>query len=149
MEIIIKTKVEQSIQKVWKGFDKRLLLKFSPPFPKVSITRFDGSQKGNEVHLKLDLIFFNQEWKSLITQDFQSEAEMYFIDEGTQLPFFLKFWKHKHLMEKKDEGTLIIDHINFKTPYIFTDFLFYPLLYFQFLYRKPIYKKEFKRNYVR
>ncbi|MBX2842041.1 MAG: hypothetical protein KTR26_09725 [Flammeovirgaceae bacterium] len=148
MEIIIKTKVGQSVQEVWNGFNQSLLLKLNPPLPRVNIKKFDGSLKNDEVHLELDLIFFKQQWKSLITEDFQSDDEMYFIDEGTQLPFFIKYWKHKHLMQKSGDGTNIIDHIKFKTPFILMDFIFYPLLYFQFLYRKPIYKKEFKLNNV-
>ncbi len=148
MEIIIKTKVEQSIKEVWNGFNQSLLLKLSPPLPKVTIKKFDGSLKDDEVHLELDLIIFKQEWKSLITEDFQSDGEMYFIDEGTQLPFFIKYWKHKHLMQKSGKGTQIVDHINFKTPSVLLDFIFYPLLYFQFLYRKPIYQREFKLNHV-
>jgi ligand-binding SRPBCC domain-containing protein len=81
---------------------------------------------------------------SKITDSYYSVAESYFIDEGTQLPFFLKYWKHKHRIVKNGSESKIIDEIEFRTPTILTDYIFYPILYLQFLYRKPIYRKIFK-----
>ena len=144
MNIIISTKVNQSLLKVWEGFNLELFSKLAPPFPPVVVKEFGGCLKGDKVHLELNFILFKQDWISDIVDQKRTESEIYFIDEGTKLPFFLKFWKHQHRLVKDDEGTLIIDDISFKTPTILTDYLFYPLMYLQFLYRKPIYKKVFE-----
>ena len=144
MNIKISTKVNQSLLKVWEGFNLELFSKLAPPFPPVEVKEFGGCLKGDKVHLELNFILFKQDWISDIVDQKRTETEIYFIDEGTKLPFFLSYWKHKHRLVKDNEGTLIIDEINFKTPTILTDYLFYPLMYLQFLYRKPIYKKVFE-----
>lgn len=144
MNIIISTKVNQGLLKVWEGFDLELFSKLAPPFPPVEVKAFGGCLKGDVVHLELNFILFKQDWISDIIDQKRTESEIYFIDEGTKLPFFLSYWQHKHRLVKDDEGTTIIDEITFKTPSILTDYLFYPLLYLQFLYRKPIYKKVFE-----
>ncbi len=144
MNIKISTKVNQSLLKVWEGFNLELFSKLAPPFPPVVVKEFGGCLKGDKVHLELNFILFKQDWISDIVDQKRTESEIYFIDEGTKLPFFLKYWQHRHRLVKDKQGTLIIDDITFKTPTILTDFLFYPLMYLQFLYRKPIYKKVFK-----
>ena len=144
MNIKISTKVNQSLLKVWEGFNLELFSKLAPPFPPVEVKEFGGCLKGDKVHLELNFLLFKQDWISDIVDQKRTESEIYFIDEGTKLPFFLSYWKHKHRLVKDDEGTLIVDDIVFKTPTILTDYLFYPLMYLQFLYRKPIYKKVFE-----
>jgi len=144
MRISISTTVNQSVKKVFEGFNEALFLKLSPPFPPVKLLRFDGCRKNDEVHLQLSFIFFSQQWISLITEYENNINEIYFIDEGISLPFFLKSWKHKHLIKAHENTTQIIDDIEFSTGTVVTDILFYPLLYLQFLYRKPVYEKLFK-----
>jgi ligand-binding SRPBCC domain-containing protein len=144
MRIRIITDVNQSVSKVFEGFNETLFLQLSPPFPPVKLLRFDGCKKRDEVHLQLSFIFFKQQWISVITEFQNNEGEIYFIDEGISLPFFLKSWKHKHLIKTHQSTTQIIDDIEFSTGTTITNMLFYPLLYLQFLYRKPIYKKLFK-----
>jgi ligand-binding SRPBCC domain-containing protein len=143
MNIIISTKVNQSLPNVWEGFNLDLFSKLAPPFPPVSVRQFDGCMKGDKVHLELNFILFKQDWISDIIDQNTSESEIYFIDEGSKLPFFLSYWKHRHRMVKDAKGTIIIDDITFKTGFVLTDYLFYPLMYLQFLYRKPIYRKVF------
>jgi ligand-binding SRPBCC domain-containing protein len=144
MNIKISTKVNQSLLKVWEGFNLELFSKLAPPFPPVEVKEFGGCLKGDKVHLELNFILFKQDWISDIVEQNRTESEIYFIDEGTKLPFFLRYWKHKHRLVKENEGTIIIDDITFKTPTILTDYLFYPLMYLQFFYRKPIYRKVFE-----
>lgn len=144
MKISIKTKVEQSYKQVYEQFNQNLLMKLNPPFPPVKLLRYDGNQKGNKVILELNFIFFKQEWESLITEEMETSESTFFIDEGVRLPFFLKYWKHQHLIENKEEGSEIVDNIEFKTPFFLMDYLLYPALYLQFLYRKPIYRKFFR-----
>jgi len=141
MKLKLSTAVELPYLKVKEAFNESLFMKLSPPFPPVRLLRFDGCQKGDVVSLKLNFIFFSQEWESRITDDATDQEKFYFIDEGTKLPFFLKFWKHRHIIQKQGEHSVIIDDITFKTPFKLFDYLLYPALYGQFLYRKPIYKK--------
>ncbi|MEA5259111.1 hypothetical protein VB264_15045 [Arcicella aquatica] len=144
MKIQIKTTVNQDLLSVWEGFDLTLFKALAPPFPPVVIKQFDGCMKGDVVHLVLNFIFFKQDWISNIIEQKNSEHSIYFIDQGTILPFFLKYWHHEHRLESQQTGTVITDNIDFNTPYLLTDYLVYPLLYLQFLYRKPIYKRYFQ-----
>ena len=143
MKLIIKTKVEQDIQSVWQGFNEKLFIKLSPPFPPVKLLRFDGSLKGDKVALELNFLLFKQVWESLITEQNENKEEIYFVDKGVQLPFFLKKWKHKHRIIKDGEGSIIADEIEFSAPIPGMELLLYPTLWLQFAYRKPIYKKVF------
>ncbi len=142
MKIIIETSVKQSVEKVWEQFDEKLLIKLSPPFPPVKLISF-GRKIGEKVTMELNFFIIRQLWVSKITDFYFTVHETYFIDEGEQLPFFLKYWKHKHIIVKYKAGSKIIDEIEFRTPTILTDYIFYPILYLQFLYRKPIYRKIF------
>jgi ligand-binding SRPBCC domain-containing protein len=146
MKIKINTAVKFSMENVWNGFTQKLFLKLAPPFPPVKLVRFDGCLQGNIVSMELNFILFKQNWTSLISEQKTDENEIYFIDEGTELPFFLKSWKHKHRIVKIENNSEIIDEIEYKTPTILTDYLFYPILYAQFAYRKPIYRKIFNNK---
>ena len=145
MKIVINTPVHQPIEHVWKGFNRELFSQLAPPFPPINLLRFDGSEQGNEVHIELNFLFFKQMWVSLITEHRKTGDEIYFIDEGIRLPFFLKSWRHKHSLVKisntqEKYQTLIIDEIEFESP---LGILIYPALYLQFVYRQPIYQKIF------
>ncbi|MCE7994886.1 MAG: hypothetical protein HEP71_23115 [Roseivirga sp.] len=144
MNITIKTIVDQRLREVIAGFNGELFLKLNPPFPKVRLVRFDGCKKGDIVSMELNFLLFKQTWTSEITEDQSSPHEFFFIDKGIQLPFFFKFWQHKHILQVKDDKTVVIDDITYQTPTLLTDWLMYPLLYLQFLYRKPIYRKVFR-----
>lgn len=146
MRIRLTTLVTQNYQQVAANFDEKLFKALNPPFPPVKLLRFDGSRKGDEVHLELNFLLFKQMWKSLIIEDKVQENEIYFIDKGIQLPFFLRYWQHTHRILKRGEHTAIVDDIQFKTPFILVDYLMYPVLYGQFFYRKPVYKKYFRRK---
>ncbi|AFL83633.1 hypothetical protein Belba_0991 [Belliella baltica DSM 15883] len=145
MKIIIETSVEQDYLQVKSGFDQTLFSKLSPPFPPVKLLRFDGSAKGDVVTLELNFLFFKQKWTSEITDDQTNDKEFYFIDEGVELPFFLKSWQHKHRIIKNGTGSIIRDEITYQGPLGIMTLLLYPAIYLQFLYRKPIYKKIFKK----
>lgn len=145
MHLILTTPVRQSLAQVWAGFDRALFDQLAPPFPPVEVVRFDGCLTGDVVHLRLNFIFFKQDWISDIIDQQTTSDEIFFVDEGTKLPFFLRYWQHRHRLVR-DPGTgdtLVIDDITFRTPTLLTDYLFYPLLWLQFAYRKPIYKRVF------
>lgn len=143
MKINIETAVEQDFLQVKEGFNERLFNMLSPPFPPVKLLRFDGSKKGDLVTLELDFIFFKQKWTSVITEDHTDTKEFFFIDQGTELPFFLKEWRHKHRIIKNGTGSIIRDEISFKAKPGLLGIFLYPAMYLQFLYRNPIYKKIF------
>ena len=146
MKIYLKTEVEQPLEKVVSGFNDSLFMALSPPFPKVNLLRFDGSKTGDTVSLELNFVLFKQKWTSQITEDNDTEDQSYFVDEGTELPFPLKKWRHKHVIESTENGSIIIDDINFSTNLLLLDVLIYPLLLLQFIYRKPIYRRIFGQN---
>lgn len=144
MKIFIRTKVENTLDIVWKKFDLRLFEKLAPPFPPVNVLRFDGCNTNDIVQLELNFGFTKQRWDALIIETKITENEIFFIDIATKMPFFLKEWKHKHILTKSNCGTIITDEIELKLKYKLSLVIFYPILYVQFLYRKPIYKHYFK-----
>ena len=146
MKIKLTTKVEQDYKTVYKGFDKDLFVALKPPLLPLELLRFDGSKTGDEVHIRLGKGWLSQDWNALIVEDKVTDEEAWFIDEGTMLPFFLKSWRHRHLIIKADSGSLIVDDIIYKTPTWLTDYLLYPLMWLQFAARKPVYRRVFGKN---
>ncbi|MBO0929842.1 SRPBCC family protein [Fibrella aquatilis] len=146
MKLTIRTPVQAPLEAVWAGFDRQLFDQLSPPFPPVTVLRFDGCLTGDVVSLELNFILFKQVWNSDIIDQQTTDAEIFFIDQGTKLPFFLKAWHHKHRLIEQGTGTVIADEITFQTPNRLFDYLFYPLLWAQFMYRKPIYRRVFGRG---
>ncbi len=149
LNLVLDTPVHQSVSDVWHGFDRRLFDQLSPPFPPVDVVRFDGCLRGDVVHLRLNFLLFKQDWTSdIIDQQTLKTGdridEIFFVDKGVKLPFFLKFWQHRHrLLRHESGGTIIRDDITFSTPFWLTNYLMYPLMWAQFAYRKPIYRKRF------
>lgn len=144
MRIQISTAVKQDYKTVYHGFDKDLFLALKPPLLPLTLLRFDGSKKGDEVHIQLGKGWLSSRWDALIVADKVDEQEAYFIDEGLRLPFFLKKWKHRHrILKSNDHASTIVDDIFYKTPFLLLDYLIYPVMYLQFYMRKPVYKKYF------
>lgn len=147
MRILLKTRVEQSLPAVWAGFDRTLFEQLTPAFPPVKVVRFDGCLQGDVVHLQLNFLLFRQDWISHIIDQQASEEEIFFVDQGTKLPFFLTYWQHHHRLQRSSidlsQQTTIIDDITFRTAFRFTDYILYPVLWLQFACRKPVYKRIF------
>ncbi|PRY35462.1 ligand-binding SRPBCC domain-containing protein [Spirosoma oryzae] len=144
MHILLTTQVRQPVDQVWAGFNRTLFDRLSPPFPPVDVVRFDGCLTGDVVQLRLNFLVFRQEWTSHIVDQQTTADEIYFVDQGTKLPFFLAYWHHRHrLLRDSSGGTRIVDDITFRTPYRLTDYLLYPVMWLQFAYRKPIYRRIF------
>ncbi|MDW8203875.1 MAG: hypothetical protein RMJ87_02495 [Cytophagales bacterium] len=130
---------------MWANFNKNLFQALSPPFPPVRLLRFDGSLKDDEVHLQLDFFVFKQMWISKISEQETTPEQISFVDEGIQLPFFLSYWRHKHVLQAlPNGGTRISDEVTFKSSIKMIEYVLFPVLYLQFLYRKPIYKRYFQ-----
>lgn len=141
-DIKIVTKINNNYEVIFSSFNRVLLEKLTPPFILFKLLRFDGSKINDQVHIELDFVFFKQLWISVITDSGFDSEEIYFIDEGIKLPFFLTKWKHRHIIQKDRKQSKIIDHISYETPNKLFDLLLYPMMYFMFFYRKYIYKKE-------
>lgn len=146
MKFILRTNVAQSLENVKEGFNEDLFSELSPPFPKVKIKQFDGSKKGDIVSLELNFLLFRQNWTSKIVDEGSSDMAYFFIDEGTILPFGLKFWRHKHTLKSLNAQTQIIDEVEFRSWNVLASLLLFPILLSQFFYRKPIYKRIFGQN---
>ncbi len=147
MKIALETVVRNNYRVVKRGFNESLFSSLSPPFPPVKLLRFDGSTKGDIVSMELNFIFFKQKWTSEIIEDKTDSEEFYFIDEGIALPFFLKRWRHKHrIIRKNNNESVIRDEIEYEAPFAFMTWALYPALLLQFAYRKPIYRKVFNQS---
>lgn len=142
--IVISTHVAQDYTTVFNQFDAKLFEALQPPFPPAEVLRFDGSEVGNEVHVKLFTGFKKELWISRITERRLAEEEHVFTDKGILLPSFLTYWEHKHRVRKEQTGSTIIDDITlaFASPLLYP--IFYPAVYMQFALRRPIYRKYFK-----
>lgn len=138
----ISTPIQAPISHVKELFTADLLLRLSPPFPRVSLQRFDGCKKDDNVILEINLVFTKVTWSSLITEDKLTADEWYFIDKGVKMPFGLHYWQHKHRVKKINEDSCeIIDEISFDTRNEFLNYLLFPFLWGMIFYRKPFYQK--------
>jgi len=143
MKIELTTSVPGNYLAVMNRFDIELFKYLTPPFPKVKIHAFTGTEKGDSYHIEF-LFPMRGHWKGVITDRQSNDQEAYFIDEGNELPLGLSYWHHKHIVRKETDTTsLIIDQINFRGSYSFLTPLLYPMLYMAFRMRKPLYKKYF------
>ncbi len=145
MHLKISTKVEQDFETVFNKFDVNLFKRLRPKFAGFEVNRFDGCEKGDQVHVVLDTLGWKQEWKALITEKTVTNNEIYFIDEGLQLPKPLKTWRHRHVISKFIDSSIIIDNIAYSTSNVFLDILLFPLFYFQFFMRRSVYKSYFEK----
>ncbi len=138
----IQTPISASMQEVWAKFDKALLLKISPPFPKVNIRRFDGCLQGDEVELEIHVFGLKILWTSHITESSETADKIYFIDEGRIVPFGIHTWKHVHSIISTGKDTCIVeDFVTYQTKFTILDYLLFLMLWGMMLYRKPFYQK--------
>ncbi|HAX49579.1 MAG TPA: hypothetical protein PK605_07245 [Ignavibacteria bacterium] len=145
MKIKIKTKVEQDFRSVFQAFDIKLFMKLKPPFVGLNVIRFDGCKKNDIVDVEINILGFKQRWVSVITDNGESASEVYFVDEGKDLPKPLKDWKHRHIIEKSVDSSIIIDDITYSSGNFLMDLLLFPAFFLQFYYRKPVYRSYFRK----
>lgn len=139
MKLIISTPIDRNFREVFKRFDLKLFEALKPPVVNLKVERFDGCKKGDEVHLKVA----GQRWVSHITEDFESDDEIYFVDRGVIIPPPLSHWLHIHRVVRTGENTCaVVDDIEYSTGNKLTDKLIYPALYAMFAMRRAIYKRE-------
>ncbi|MEM9822753.1 MAG: hypothetical protein AAF985_16860 [Bacteroidota bacterium] len=144
MQLTLTTKVDGHYREVMERFDRQLFEALKPPMASMSILAFTGSKKGDRVHIRFESPI-QAEWISEITEDEINDKEAFFVDEGVQLPFPLKYWRHKHIVRKIDEtSSYIIDDIQYEGPNTLVSFLLYPAMYIGFAPRKKVYQQYFK-----
>ena len=139
INITLRSKVSGELTAIYKHFDADLFRYLLPPG--AQLIEFGGSKQGDIVHLKLPIA---GDWISEITENGVSAETCYFIDEGRKLPFPLKEWRHKHILHRQGNNTIVEDNMNFSTGNIITDILFYPVLFLSFFPRVWQYNRYFK-----
>lgn len=144
MRIRIKTAVDGHYKEVMRQFDRKLFEALAPKGISFELKRFDGSKKGDTVHLKFGSPL-NTDWISEITEDGMDEKQAWFVDEGVKVPFGIRLWKHRHIVENSGKSSsTIVDDITYGTSNKLLDILMYPFLFAAFYPRKAIYRKYFK-----
>ncbi|NEM96424.1 SRPBCC family protein [Pontibacter burrus] len=143
MRLHLKTNVRQNYRQVFDAFDEQLFRKLAPPYPKLKLLRFDGSEPGDVVEVELRTGVKSFRWTSLITERTITDTEAYFIDQGQVLPPPLKLWHHKHLVTKAGSDAVIHDIITYQTSSKLLDLLLYPFMLAGFGMRGPVYRRIF------
>jgi ligand-binding SRPBCC domain-containing protein len=127
-------------------FDFDLLRALSPPMMKPELISYGGYAPGTKIHFRLNTPFGTKDWKGMISEYSENETEIYFTDEGVELPFGIKTWKHKHRLIRRHYGTEIRDEVEFSFYGVLSRLFFTPGIWLQFLYRKPLYRKIISRR---
>ena len=144
MNLVIETPIANNHHDIFKRFNVDLFKALKPPLTSIDVKRFDGCEKGHEVHLTVTLLgFIKQKWINHIIETFHTKDEYCFVDRGVVMPFPLSYWEHTHIVRSVGENkSLIIDHIVYNSGFPLVDFMMYPLFYLMFKARKPIYVRE-------
>ncbi|NBX76892.1 MAG: hypothetical protein EBQ92_10095 [Proteobacteria bacterium] len=144
MRLYFEAEVKSPVLDVKKRFNQELFLKLKPPFMSLELERFDGCERGDEVHLKMGLPGFLQNWVSHITDSSQTESAWEFIDEGKELPHPFTYWKHIHRVEKINEtSSRISDSINYRCQSPLLEKLLWGPLWLSFSIRPRVYREVF------
>ena len=144
MNFSVKTIITNTTKEaVLGGFSSTLFLKIAPPFPKLKLMRYDGCEKGDEVHLQLDFFFYKTNWISVIVESGATETKLYFTDIGTTVPAPIKSWQHRHIIWQKESSVVIEDNVTYGCGNKLMEAILFIPFYLLFLYRKPIYKRYF------
>ena len=140
MRYIQKVEIDCSdIKKVKSEFNNILFLKHLTKLLPVKIIEWDGTYDGAKAHLAF--WFFG--WRDFIVnhkENSENKISFSFVDEGINLPFYLKNWRHKHEAYKENDFIIIKDEVNFTADSKFLDLFLFPLLVMPILIRKIFYK---------
>jgi ligand-binding SRPBCC domain-containing protein len=140
--ITLNTKVQGSVEEVFARFDQELFQYLKPPTFIADIVLYEGSAIGNRVS-----VAFKLPWRSLmeveITEIHLEPSHSYFVDQGIQMPFGIKSWRHAHHVIASGPCVVIRDQITFESKYRLANLFIWPAFYISFYLRKPQYKKYF------
>jgi ligand-binding SRPBCC domain-containing protein len=144
MKLYFEAEVKSSVKEVKNQFNQELFLKLKPPFMSLELERFDGCEKGHEVHLKMGLPGFLQNWVSHITDSSQTDTAWEFVDEGKILPPPFTYWRHTHRVEKMSEtSSRISDSIEYRCQSRLLEKLLWGPLWLSFSIRPRVYREVF------
>jgi ligand-binding SRPBCC domain-containing protein len=139
MHILIKTPIKKDYRSVFAQFNVKLFTALKPPLVNLKVLRFDGCNKGDEVHLLVS----GKRWVSHITQLHIDDDEIYFVDVGVVVPAPITSWEHIHRVVRTGIDTCeVVDDIHYSTGNRLLDKIIYPALKAMFLLRRPIYIRE-------
>lgn len=128
---------------IYDQFGEPLFRALTPPFPRVTLKRFDGCGLHDETHV--DMHFFGtHHWESVNTEFSETPEQVLFVDEGRVLPFGMKRWRHCHRIKAVEGGSQISDEIEFGFGNFFLDAFWRVPFYFQFAARPRKYRAFFK-----
>jgi len=145
MNLKFSTPIPLSFTSVRDKFNKDLFIYLAPPMIPFKLVRFDGCQKNHEVHINLGFRPLTQKWISLISFEETNPQGWSFIDEGKELPWPLKSWKHHHRVDKiSEKESLIVDDIHYECCNGLMTILMKPFLWWVFSLRPSRYKKYFQ-----
>ncbi|MFM8270696.1 MAG: hypothetical protein ACKN9V_10955 [Pseudomonadota bacterium] len=144
MKLYFEAQVKSTLQEIKTGFNQDLFLRLKPPFMSLKLERFDGCEKGHEVHLKMGMPGFLQGWVSEITESSQSDTVWEFVDEGKKLPAPFTFWRHIHRVEKiSDTSCRVSDSIEYRCTSGLVERALWGPLWLSFSIRPRIYREVF------
>jgi ligand-binding SRPBCC domain-containing protein len=145
MKLLFETPIALPFEQIRDQFNRELFIHLSPGIMPFDLKRFDGCQKGHEIHIELASGPLKQEWVSLITLEETNASGWSFIDEGKVLPWPLKYWKHHHRVDKIGPSqSLIVDDITYECSPGFLTPLIKPFLWSVFAIRPGRYKTFFE-----
>ena len=145
MKLYFEAQVKSTVRDIKKGFNEDLFLKLKPPGIVLKLERFDGCEKGDEVHLKMGAPGLLQSWVSEITDSQEGDDFWQFIDEGKVLPKPFTYWKHIHRVEKINDGeSSISDSIEYHCKSQLVEKTLWLPLWLSFSIRPGVYRKVFK-----
>lgn len=144
MRILIETKVERNAAEVFEGFNRQLFEYLMPPSFLAAADLYEGDDPGCLVRVRFKWPFTSVMEVEIVERQLHT-GESFFVDEGRELPFPLKKWRHKHMVKWAGEAqSIIVDDIQFDSGRNWVNFLMYPFLYTAFYLRKPKYQSYFR-----
>ncbi|MEO6061499.1 MAG: SRPBCC family protein [Thermoflexales bacterium] len=93
--------------------DPAMLARVMPGLPRLRVTRFDAPlHVGSAIHLEVALGPIRQPWELTVIE---VAPGCQFVDQQTgRGP--MAYWRHTHAFEATEDGTRVIDHIEYALP---------------------------------
>jgi len=124
--------------KVIESFHDKDFVSFLIKFQPVKIVVWNGIKNGKLAEFKF--WFFGWKTMNVIHKNYVLKTNhLSFEDHGNLLPFGLKNWKHRHIIEKVNNGTLITDLVSFEGN-SFKNIFIKPIMLFPIVIRRITYK---------
>ncbi len=144
MRIRIKTRgIKGEYRKVFSHFDERLFDRLLPPKWVAEVEKYEGNKLGDRVIINFKKPVKGQLKVEILSKDITSK-QAFFMDEGLNMPFGIKYWRHFHRVFAKGDESVIVDDIHFSFNNRLKDMIAYPIIKFIFKRRCKVYKAYFE-----